>query len=456
MIEHDVAWGCRVGGLREIAAPFVVAAPSGARVRTRLRVSAADAAVLRAVGRHLASLASADLAARCREGPLDARGRARSRRDRKRELTAGSSSRWAGAVTRASEDQWQLGWRNLGAEAATLRARVKTMESRLAVPAGTRTGRVRGYASQAERFAKQRRLQALQARLAAAGQRAAAGRVSVVRGGRRLLRARANLIATGLTQAQWRERWDAGRLFLTADGEKDKAWGNETIRFNPDEGWLELKLPAPLAHLANAPHGRYRLSCPVSFAYRGDEVAAQAATGAVRYDISLDPDTGRWYLDASWKTSPGPAPDLAELRAHPVVAGRRERRAPRRLGAHPGREPSRAPGHDPSRPGRAARLHAGRPGPGRRHRPDRRRPAARGKCGRDREPRLRPGPGRGPGTRREPPSARPPREAVPGPGVRHSHRQVPGPAYPDDPQRQARGDRRGPRLYVLTELTAVG
>jgi len=309
-----------VGGLREIAAPFVVAAPSGARVRTRLRVPAADAAVLRAVGRHLASLASADLAARCREGPLDARGRARSRRDRKRELTAGSSSRWAGAVTRASEDQWQLGWRNLGAEAATLRARVKTMESRLAVPAGTRTGRVRGYASQAERFAKQRRLQALQARLAAAGQRAAAGRVSVVRGGRRLLRARANLIATGLTQAQWRERWDAGRLFLTADGEKDKAWGNETIRFNPDEGWLELKLPAPLAHLANAPHGRYRLSCPVSFAYRGDEVAAQAATGAVRYDISLDPDTGRWYLDASWKTSPGPAPDLAELRAHPVVA----------------------------------------------------------------------------------------------------------------------------------------
>jgi hypothetical protein len=57
-----------VGGLREIAAPFVVAVPSGARVRTRLRVSAADAAVLRAAGRHLGSLASADLAARCREG----------------------------------------------------------------------------------------------------------------------------------------------------------------------------------------------------------------------------------------------------------------------------------------------------------------------------------------------------------------------------------------------------
>ena len=92
-----------------------------------------------------------------------------------------------------------LAWRNLGAEAATLRARVKTMESRLAVPAGTKTGRARGYATRAERSAKQRRLQALRARLAAAGQRTTAGRVSVVRGGRRLLRARANLTAAGLT-----------------------------------------------------------------------------------------------------------------------------------------------------------------------------------------------------------------------------------------------------------------
>jgi IS605 OrfB family transposase len=309
-----------VGGLREIAAPFVVAVPSGARVRTRLRVAAADAAVLRMVGSHLGSLASADLAARCREGQLDARGRARSRRERKRALTAASSSRWAGAVTRASEDQWQLGWRNLGAETATLRSRVKTIGSRLAVPAGTKNGRARGYATRAERFSKQRRLQVLQARLTAAGQRTAAGRVSVARGGRRLLRARANLTAAGMTQAQWRERWEAGRLFLTADGEKDKAWGNETIRFHPDQGWLEIRLPSPLAYLANRPHGRYRLSCPVSFAYRGDEVTAQAASGAVRYDITLNPDTGRWYLDASWTTSTDPVPGLGELRAHPVLA----------------------------------------------------------------------------------------------------------------------------------------
>ena len=123
--------------------------------------------------------------------------------------------------------------------------------------------------------------------------------MSVVRGGKALLRKRGSLAAAGLTQAQWRQQWESARLFLTADGEKDKAWGNETIRWHPDEGWLEIKLPAPLAHLANRPHGRYRLSAPVAFSYRGDEVAAQAASGAVRYDISRDPARGRWYIDAS-------------------------------------------------------------------------------------------------------------------------------------------------------------
>jgi hypothetical protein len=51
--------------LREIAAPFVASVPAGARVRTRLRVSPEDAAVLTAVGCHLGSLAGRDLAARC-------------------------------------------------------------------------------------------------------------------------------------------------------------------------------------------------------------------------------------------------------------------------------------------------------------------------------------------------------------------------------------------------------
>jgi IS605 OrfB family transposase len=303
-----------------MASPFVAAAPAGARVRTRLRVSAQDAAVLWAVGGHLGSLAGRDLAVRCAQGRLDARGKAVSRAVRKRALTAACSSRWAGAITRTSEDQYQRAAQNLRAEQATVAARIRAIEARLAVPAGGKTGRVRGYATAAERHAKTIRLKALTARLSRVQRQAGRGAVSVVRGGKALLRQRNNLREAGLSEDQWRRAWESSRLFLTADGEADKPWGNETIRWNPDEGWLEIKLPAPLSHLANQPHGRYRLSCPAGFCYRGDEVAAQAASGAVRYDISFDPVRDRWYLAASWTTAPAPAAALDTLRRHPVVA----------------------------------------------------------------------------------------------------------------------------------------
>jgi IS605 OrfB family transposase len=39
----------------------------------------------------------------------------------------------------------------------------------------------------------------------------------------------------------------------------------------------------------------------------------------VRYDIRFDPNRGRWYLDASWKTTLEPAPALEELRASRVL-----------------------------------------------------------------------------------------------------------------------------------------
>jgi IS605 OrfB family transposase len=306
--------------LRPVAVPFVAAAARGARVRARLRLSPVDEAALRAVGAHLGSLAGRDLAARCAEGRLDPQGRARSRAVRKRALTAASSSRWAGAITRTSEDQVRLAGQNLRAERSSLQARIRRIGARLAIQAGGRAGRTRGYATAAERHAKAVRLRSLKARLAGVERQLQAGGVSVVRGGKALLRTRNNLAAAGLTKDQWRQQWESVRLFLTADGEAAKAWGNETIRWNPDDGWLEIKLPAPLAHLANRPHGRYRLSAPVAFRYRGDEVAAQAAGGAVRYDISHDPGRSRWYIDASWKAAPAPAPSIDDLRASPVVA----------------------------------------------------------------------------------------------------------------------------------------
>src|ERR1700744_4693508 len=101
------------GARRLVAAPLGAAPPAGARVRTRLRVSPQDEAVLWAVGRHLGSLAGKDLAARCAAGHLDARGRNDSRATRKRALTAESSSWWAGTITRASEDAYQRAEKNL-------------------------------------------------------------------------------------------------------------------------------------------------------------------------------------------------------------------------------------------------------------------------------------------------------------------------------------------------------
>ena len=114
--------------LRPIAEPFVVNGLTGARIRTRLRTSPEDEAVLMALGAHLGSLVGKDLAKRCRQGRLDARQQGASRAERNRAATKESSSRWAGAITRTSEDAWQTGRRNLGARAASLQARIAAIQ----------------------------------------------------------------------------------------------------------------------------------------------------------------------------------------------------------------------------------------------------------------------------------------------------------------------------------------
>ena len=60
-------------------------------------------------------------------------------------------------------------------------------------------------------------------------------------------------------------------------------------------------------------------TCPVSFSHRGDEVTAQATTGAHRYDITFTPEKRLWYLDASWKCPVQELPTLDQLRGHRVL-----------------------------------------------------------------------------------------------------------------------------------------
>ncbi|MFE1553455.1 hypothetical protein ACFW6V_00515 [Streptomyces sp. NPDC058734] len=277
-------------------------------------MSADDARVLRVVGGHLGGCARADLAERLRIGRVAVKGNRRA--ERKRALTKVSSSRWAGAMTRASEDQYQLSLRCLFDERASLRRAIARIRQRLAVPCGQRAGGVRGYPSQAERAQKQRRLQVLTVRLAGVEARIEAGRPAVVVGGRRLAKVRHHLTEAGLGESGWRERWEAARLFLTADGESGAPYGNYTISVDPACGTVTIVLPEPLRHLANAPRGRYRLTCTVTFNHRrGEWLDRVTAHRAVRYDITHDPERGRWHLDASWSTSKTVPPTPAELAA---------------------------------------------------------------------------------------------------------------------------------------------
>ncbi|MFD7506555.1 IS200/IS605 family accessory protein TnpB-related protein [Streptomyces sp. NPDC059850] len=308
-----------MGVLRELSAPFVVPGPSGVAIRTRLKgLTVGDEEVLRLVGAHLGTLAARDLKRRCAEGLKHS---ADSWAARKRAVTGDSSSRWAGSITKATHDQWALSRRAQYAHIQTLEAGVRTIAHRLSLPVGAK-GTKRspgGYRTRQEWFTKARRLHLLEDRLAAQRADREAGRVRVVRGGKRLARNRHHLEQAQLTEAEWRQQWEAERWFLQADGENAKRLGNETIRITPD-GQVSIKLPAPLAHLANAQHGRYVLTGAVAFRHRGAEWADRvAANRAVAYRIHLDAARHRWYITASWTIPPVKTVPLAHARADGLI-----------------------------------------------------------------------------------------------------------------------------------------
>ncbi|MCP3822942.1 transposase, partial [Streptomyces sp. A3M-1-3] len=290
--------------IRAIDPPFVALGPSGVAIRDRLKcLTAQDENVLRLVGAHLGALASRDLKVRCADGNDHSTDRWAVR---KRELTGVSSSRWAGAITKATHDQWALSRRCRLAHINNLEAGVRTIAHRLSLPVGEKGSKQApgGYRSKSEWFQKTRRLHVLQDRLERERADREQGRVRVARGGKRLLNTRHNLTKAQLTEPEWRQRWEAERWFLAADGESGKRYGNETIRVTP-EGEVSIKLPASLAELANAKHGRYVFAATVRFPHRGTEWRDRIETNrAVAYRIQLDVQRGRWYLTASWQYQP--------------------------------------------------------------------------------------------------------------------------------------------------------
>jgi hypothetical protein len=300
-----------------------VAGPCGVAITTRLRTAPEDDRVLDLVDAHLGGLRRADLAGVCQpvfvDPGLDGDAKRRVRRDRlnarKKALTAQSSARWANAIIAANDDQYRLARTAQHRHIIGLRAAIATIDKRLAQPSGDtltseqRTQRrkaklAKGYSSQAERFAKQRRLQVLRAELARVCTDFENRRVHVVVGGKRLANSRHHLDAADLSETQWRQKWDCARDRIQAKGSGDEPFGNLTITVTPD-GEVTLRLPKPLEHLANTQHGRYVLSGKAVFSYRADEWLARITGGySVAYTITGKPGRAGRYLTACWATPP--------------------------------------------------------------------------------------------------------------------------------------------------------
>lgn len=271
------------------------------------------------VAEHLGRLRREDLAAGSRPEPVDAGlevdGRRQVRRDRlnarKKALTGQSSARWANAIIAGTDDQYRLAREAQYRHVVGLRAAITTIEARLVEPTADtltiserksrrKAKATKGYVTQGERFQKLRRVQHLRAELAATERDRAAGVVHVVEGGKRLAHTRHHLDKAGLTEAQWRRRWDASRWRIRANGSPDEPFGNLTITVTPS-GQVSIRLPKPLEHLANAPRGRYVLSGVAVFSHRGEQWAQRITGGnSVSYTLTRQPGRGGVYLTAAW------------------------------------------------------------------------------------------------------------------------------------------------------------
>ena len=171
-------------------------------------------------------------------------------------------------------------------------------------------------------------------------------------------------------------------------------------------------------------------------------VIAVVARRAVRYDISYDPQRGRWYLHASWKTTPHPRPGSMNC-AGGGARGGPQRRSCGRLCARQVGQSDRCTSDHPRRHRRVEDFTAGWSGAHSDNRLARPRPAAELLGDRGGEPRL---------CRRARYRARDSRQGQTGQAIaphrgRDPHSPVSGSAGGDGRPARHRGDRGGPRLY---------
>ena len=333
--------------------------------------------MLRAAGSHLGSLAGRDLAARCAEGRLDARGQAASRARRKRALTArvvvavgGGDhpdqrgpvpARRAEPARRAGEPagpgpQDRGAARRSGGRAGP-GGRAGTRPRPSGTPRTSAAGRCGpGWPGPSGGWSGDG--------AGDAGRAGAAAQAGQPRRRRADRAAMAGAVGGGPAVPDRRRREGQGV------GQRD-----DPVATRTRAGWSSSSPPRWRTWRTGRTAGtgcRARWSSPTG-ATRSPPRPPPAPSATTS---ACDPASGRWYLDASWKTAPGPAPSLEELRRHPVVA----------VDVNAGHlavavvaadgNVTRHPGHGAAGPGRAARRHPRRAAAGRGQRPHRHRQAS--------------------------------------------------------------------------------
>ena len=316
---------------RQIKGAYLVSPPSGMAIKTRIVPTEPEELALRAIADHFGSLAGQDLV-RAQKTGLEAV----SWPARKKLLSDESSSRWAGTISRENNDQIALAQRSQLTHRDELVRTIETIERKLSVrvsktakvQVGGRTITVPGYHDQDEHYRKRQRLQMLKAELVRVETDMAAGKVHIVRGGKKLFKTGQNLKAAGLSSEQYHERWWAARHKFSANGSHDEIYGNLTIRVAP-EGTCSILLPSALRYLANTTDKKhFTLSAKVVFHYHQSDWQAQLTrNGALAYEIYYDAKKSRWYLIASWtlpaelvvEDAASNASDSGDLRIRPLL-----------------------------------------------------------------------------------------------------------------------------------------
>lgn len=226
---------------------------------SRLRLTDWEQQLLVAVGAHLSRARAADLAA--------AQRRERAN-DRQKALSArfGIHSRYAGSICVDNDAAVRAAREQLWSHQLRLQATVRHLERRTALPSraaacGCGTRRCDrcgdGYATENERVMKRRRLSVLRAELADVQRRHAERRYSVCLGGGRLATTRHHLYQAGLSEQQWRERWQRRRAWFGCVGNTGKPGGNPCLSLRaddparPGQWFLTVSVPEPVRAAAN-------------------------------------------------------------------------------------------------------------------------------------------------------------------------------------------------------------